>query len=197
MNCARRARTSKFEATLRPIFEARRSRLAFKMFAAKIISDPMWTASARRAARQARKDKVMARTARKEAKVKTRVRIQIPTRKLFVGTVVRKATSAQTVGRTQRFTLALEEANTRDVEEKPKKGTSKGACLLEEGDQAAAVDQQPQPALASSLDLASFETPGRSPHLDPEGWLRWTYDTGVAISAFSTGCKDRHRNGGE
>ena len=43
----------------------------------------------------------------------------------------------------------------------------------------------PQPALASSLDLASIETLVRSPHLDHEGWLRWTYDTGAAISAFS------------
>ena len=32
--------------------------------------------------------------------------------------------------------------------------------------------------------LASFETLVRSPHLDHEGWLRWSYDTGTAISAF-------------
>ena len=54
---------------------------------------------------------------------------------------------------------------------------------MEQGDQAAAVEQQLQPALASSLDVASFETLGRSPRLDPEGWLRWTCDTGAAISA--------------
>ena len=41
----------------------------------------------------------------------------------------------------------------------------------------------------SSLDLTSFETPGRSPHLDPEGWLRGTYDTGAAISAFPLDAK--------
>ena len=29
----------------------------------------------------------------------------------------------------------------------------------------------------------------RSPHLDPEGWLRWTYDTGAAIPAFSLDAK--------
>ena len=38
--------------------------------------------------------------------------------------------------------------------------------------------------LASSLDLASIETPVRSPHPDHEGWLRWTCGTGAAISAF-------------
>ena len=39
-------------------------------------------------------------------------------------------------------------------------------------------------ALSSALDSTSFETLVRSPHLDHEGWLRWTYDTGAAISAF-------------
>ena len=47
---------------------------------------------------------------------------------------------------------------------------------MEQGDQAAAVEQQPQLALASSLS--------RSLRLHPEGWLRWTYDMGAAISAF-------------
>ena len=50
--------------------------------------------------------------------------------------------------------------------------------------QAAVVEPRPQTALASSLDLASIEALVRSPHLDNEGWLRWTYDTGAAISAF-------------
>ena len=53
---------------------------------------------------------------------------------------------------------------------KPKSGTGNGAGSLEQGDQAAAVEPQPQPALASSLDLASLERPGKSPHVDPEGW---------------------------
>ena len=72
---------------------------------------------------------------------------------------------------------------------KPKHGTGKGAGSLERIDQAAVVKPQRQPVLASSLDLASCETPGRSPHLDPEGWLRWTYDTGAAISAFPLDAK--------
>ena len=55
---------------------------------------------------------------------------------------------------------------------------------LEQGEQAAMVEPQPQPALASSQDLASIETPVRSPDQDHEGWLRWTYGTGAAISAF-------------
>ena len=67
---------------------------------------------------------------------------------------------------------------------KPKNVTGKGASSLEQGEQAVVVEPQPQPALASSLDLASIETLVRSPHLYHEGWLRWTYDTGAAISAF-------------
>ena len=61
--------------------------------------------------------------------------------------------------------------------------SGKGVGSLEQGEQAAVAEPQP-PALASSLDLALFETPVRSPHLDHEGWLRWTHDTGAAISAF-------------
>ena len=53
-------------------------------------------------------------------------------------------------------------------EGKPKNGTGKGA---------------------GSLDLAPFETLGRSLRLDPEDWLRWTYDTGAAISAFPVDAK--------
>ena len=55
---------------------------------------------------------------------------------------------------------------------------------MEQGEQAAVVEPQPQPALASSLDLVSIETLVRSTHLDHEGWLRWTCDTCAAISAF-------------
>ena len=51
------------------------------------------------------------------------------------------------------------------------------------------VEPQAQPALANSPDMASIETPVRSPHLDHKGWLRWTYDTGAAISAFPLDAK--------
>ena len=67
---------------------------------------------------------------------------------------------------------------------KPKNVTDKEANSLEQGEQAAVVEPQAEPALASSLDLASIETPVRSPHPDHEGWLRWTYDAGAAIAAF-------------
>ena len=66
----------------------------------------------------------------------------------------------------------------------PKNVTGKGVGSLEQGEQAAVAESQPHPALASSLDLASFQTLVRSPHSEHEGWLRWTYDTGAAISAF-------------
>ena len=45
------------------------------------------------------------------------------------------------------------------------------------------LEQRPQPALANSLDVASFEKRSRSPHLHPEGWLRWTCDPCAEISA--------------
>ena len=64
---------------------------------------------------------------------------------------------------------------------KPKRSTGKGPGSLEQGEQAAVVEPQPQPAL--SQDLASIETPVRSPHLDHEGWLRRKYVTGAAIAA--------------
>ena len=53
-----------------------------------------------------------------------------------------------------------------------------GAGSLEQGERAAVVEPQAQLALVGSIDLASIATPLRSPH------LRWTYDTGAAISAF-------------
>ena len=52
---------------------------------------------------------------------------------------------------------------------KSKNVTGKGTGSLEQAEQAAVLEKQSQPALASSLDLASFETLVRSPHLDPEG----------------------------
>ena len=72
---------------------------------------------------------------------------------------------------------------------KPKNVTGKGTGSLEQGEQAAVVELQSQPALASSPDLASIETPVRSPHLDPEVWLRWTYATCAAISTFTMDAK--------
>ena len=70
-----------------------------------------------------------------------------------------------------------------------KNGTGKGAGSLEQGEQAAVGEPGPQPARASSLGLASFETLVKSPHLDPEGWLRWTYDSGAAISVLPLDAK--------
>ena len=67
---------------------------------------------------------------------------------------------------------------------KPKNATGKVAGSLEQGERADVAEPQPQPALASSLNKASIDSPVGSPHPDQEGWLRWTYDTCAAISAF-------------
>ena len=79
---------------------------------------------------------------------------------------------------------------TQRTKGKPKNVTGKGAGSLEQVEQAAVVEPQPQRALASSADLASIEAPVRSPHLDREGWLRWAYDTGAAISAVRLDAKN-------
>ena len=80
--------------------------------------------------------------------------------------------------------LAPVESKTKEAKENRRTAQAKERALLEQGEQAAVVEPKPQRALASSLDLASFETLGRSPYPDPEVWLKWTYDTGAAISAF-------------
>ena len=121
----------------------------------------------------------MARAARKKVNIRTKTRIQART--LFVGTAVRKVICAQSVGRIQRVSLALVELKTKEAMEKPKNVAGKGAGSFEQGEQTAVVEPQAQPALASTLDLASTATLVRSPHLDHEGWLRWTYDTGARI----------------
>ena len=90
---------------------------------------------------------------------------------LFLGTAVRKAICAQNVGRTQRINLAPVELKTKEAKENR---------IMSQ----AREEPQPRPALASFLDLASIETPVRSPHPDHEGWLRWTYDTGASSMAF-------------
>ena len=131
----------------------------------------------------------MARTARKEAKVKTSCRIRILARTLFVGIVVRKGHLSTECWSTPKIQSGSGGSQNKGGEGKPKNGTGKAAGSLEHGDQAAVVEPQPQPALASSLDLALFETPDRSLRLDTEDWLRWTCDTGAAISAFPVDAK--------
>ena len=88
---------SEFEQHL-PINRARKSKPTMKptevnlhsrqKVTAKSTSDPM-EVDRQKVARRMRKDKVMARTARKKVKIRTPIRIQART--LFVGTVVRKA----------------------------------------------------------------------------------------------------------
>ena len=87
--------------------------------------------------------------------------------------------------RTRRISLAPEEP-TQGRQIKIKERHGQGSGLLEQEDQAATVEQQPQLALAISLYLASFEKPGRPRHLDSEGWSRWTNDTGAVDADVGT-----------
>ena len=111
-----------------------------------------------------------ARTARTQAKVNTRVKNPNPNKEVVCWHCGKK--------RPLEYGMLVEQSGYGEGQHKggtrKPKELHKGAASLEQRDQAAAVEQQPPPTLASSLDLASFETPGRSPHLDPEGWLRWT-----------------------
>ena len=63
-------------------------------------------------ARKVREGKVTARAATKKVNIRTRTRIQART--LFVGTAVRKAIRAQSVGRIQRTNLAPVELTTKE-----------------------------------------------------------------------------------
>ena len=51
-----------------------------------------------------------------------------------------------------------------------------------------ALDEQPQgePESASALELSAVDVQSLqgTPHLDPDGWLSFTYDTGAAVTAF-------------
>ena len=120
--------------------------------------------------------------ARKKVNIGTRTRIQVRT--LFVGTAVKRGHLSTECWSNPKNQSGSGGTQNNGGKGKPKNVTGKGASSLEQGEQAVAVEPQPQPALVSSLDLASIETLVRSPHLYHEGWLRWTYDTGAAISAF-------------
>ena len=72
----------------------------------------------------------------------------------------------------------------------PKKSTGKGTGSLEREEQAAVVEQQPQLALATLWTSCRLRL--LSDHrTTPEGWLRWTFDTGAATSAFPLDAKRR------
>ena len=94
---------------------------------------------------------------------------------MMMSRTARKKVNIGTRIRIQRISLALEKSNTKETKENRR---------TSQREQFALVKPQSQSALASSLDLASIRTLVRSPHLDHEGWLRWTYETGAAISAF-------------
>ena len=164
-----RSCTSRLEAKFRPTVKPPEVNSHSRQFLQRALQIQwMWTALAKaaRRARKVRKGKVMARTARKKAKVNIRVRIRIQARTSFVGIVVRTATRARSVGWSNpKNQSGSGSGQYKGGKGKPKNGTGKGTGSWECGDQAAVVE--PQPPLASSLDLASFETLVRSPHLDP------------------------------
>ena len=100
-----------------------------------------------------------------------------------------KVTSVQCVGQTPRTSRVPEEANPKDAKENRRATRARERTLRNTGDQAAGAQHQPVPALASSLDKASFEKLGSTPHFDAEGWLTCPYDTDATIWAFPQGAK--------
>ena len=92
-------------------------------------------------------------------------------------------------GRIQRINLAQVEANTREEKENQRTAQVAGFFWNKETQLQRWNNRRHLLLRALCLDLASFETPGRSPHLDQEGWLRWKNDTGAAISAFPLDAK--------
>ena len=133
----------------------------------------------------------MARTARKEAKVKNQSQDPNPSKDVVCWHCGKKGHLRSECWSNPKNQSGSGGTQNKGGKGKPKDVTGRRAGSLEQGEQAAVVEPQPQPALASSLDLASVETLVRPPHLYPEGWLRWTYDTGEATSAFPLDAKIR------
>ena len=182
MNRARLITYEQVRSEIQAYIEARRSQFAFKTSAAQSTSDPMDVDSSGKGGKKGKKGK-------KEGKGQNQSQNPNPSKNAVCWHCGKKrhlSTECWSNPKNQSGSVGIQNKGGKG---KPKNGPGKGAGPLEQGEQAAVVEPQFEQALASSLDLASFETLVRSPHLDPEGWLRWTYGTGAAISAFPLDAK--------
>ena len=140
-------------------------------------------------ARKARKAKAMARTARKEAQVKTRVRIPIPTLELFVGFVEERPLEHGMLVEPKEPVWLWRRPTKYRLRRKRNNGTGKGAGYLERGDRAAAVDSS-RHQLSRALWIWHRQKSGRSSHL-----VEMDTRHGCGDFGSSAGCKDWRRNG--
>ena len=187
MNRARLVTYKQFRSEIQAYIEASRSQFAFKTVATKITSDPMEVASFGKGGK-------IGKTSKKDKKSKKRKGDGKRAKKECQHQNQNSNPSKDAVcwhfGKkghlsTECWSNPNNQSRSRDTQNKTSKGktknvTDKGAGSLDQREQ----EPQPQPALASSPDLASIGTLVRSLHLDHESWLRWTFDTSAAISAF-------------
>ena len=170
LSCARTRFKAKFRPTLKPAAEMQRAALRIRWIRTALVKE------ARRAARQGKSD---GKNGKKEGKGQNQSQNPNPSKDVVCWHCGKKdhwSTECWSNPKNQAGSGGIQN---RGGKGKSKNGTGKGPDSLEQGDQTA----------ASSPDLASFETPGRSPRLDPEGWLTWTCDFGGVISALPLGAK--------
>ena len=114
---------------------------------------------------------LVARMARKEAEVKNQSQNPNPNKKVVCWHCGEKGHLSTECWSNQKNRSASGGGQHKGVKGKPMNCTGSLEPSCSGGTTAA----------TGSCELSGF---GRSPHLDPEGWLRLTYDMGGAISAF-------------
>ena len=160
MNRAQLITYEQFRSEIQASMEARQSQFAFKTVATKSTSDPMEVDSFGKGGKKGKKGKNEGQHQNQHPNSSKDVVCLHGGKKGYVSTEFWSNPKNQSgSGGTQN----------KGGKGKPKNVTGKGAGSLEQGQQAAVVDPQPQPAPASSLDLASIETPVGLPHLDHKG----------------------------
>ena len=168
MNRARPMTSKQDRSYIQAYNEARRSQFAFKTVAAKSTSDPMYVDISGKEGKEGEKGKGDGKKGKKGGKGQNQNQNQNPSKDVVCWHGGEKGHLSTEYWSNPKNQSGSGGGQKEGGKGKLKNGAGSGAGPLEHGDQAAAVEPQPKPALASALYLASFETPGRSPHLDPE-----------------------------
>ena len=168
-----------FPIEIREYTEAHRSQFAFKTVAAKNSSDPMDVDSFGKGGKKSKKGEGDSKNGKKEGEDQNQSQNPNPNNEVVCWVCCEKGHLCTECWSNPQNQSASGGGQYHGGKGKPKNSTGKGAGSLEQGDEAAAVEQQRQLALASSLDMALFETLGRSPHPDSEGWWKERLNMGM------------------
>ena len=159
MNRARLTTSDQVRSESQACIEARRSQFAFSPVAARTLQiQCMWTALAKKGKR-GNEGKGDGKNGKKGGEGQNQSQNPNPSKDVVCWHCRTKGHSS-----TERWSNPKNQCGSGGIQNKggkgkQKNGTGKGAGSLEQGEQAAVVEPQLQPALASSLDMASFETP--------------------------------------